>query len=100
MIVSISAGIIAISSFLPQATLIVNATPGVEVQLVEQKESGEYVPASTFVKSFRPGTSPRKFHIRIFEDTKALCAQTVPSEGGGGANTLSVVYRSCALLKR
>ena len=95
--VSISAGIIAVSSFLPQATLIVNATPGIRVRLVEMKDSGDFVPAKSFVNEFMAGNRPRRFSIRTSDDTKALCAQTIPVEGG--PNTVSVVYRSCAFLQ-
>jgi hypothetical protein len=47
--ISISAGIVAVSAFFPQAALIVNATPGVKVEIVEQTVDGRYIPASTFI---------------------------------------------------
>ncbi len=94
--ISLSAGIIAMSSFLPQATLVVNATSGVQVRLVELTKDGEYKPAKTFVGTYRAGHRPRRFHIRITPNTKALCAETIPSSPE--PNTLSVRYRSCSVL--
>ena len=94
--ISIAAGIIAVSSFLPQVTLVVNATQGVMVEIVEMKTSGEYVKATSFITSYTASSRPRKVHIRTHPDTKALCAQTRTKPGG--PNTLSVVYRSCSLL--
>lgn len=94
--ISIAAGIIAVSSFLPQATLVVNATPGIRVEVVEMKIDGSFVPAATFVTSYRATSRPRKLYIKLFSDTKALCAQSSPV--ASGPNTLSVLYRSCSLL--
>ncbi len=96
MMISLSAGIIAMSSFLPQASLVVNATPGVRLRVVEMTQDGAYREAKTFIKTFRAGRRPRIIHVGLTSETKALCAETIPDSPL--PNTLSVRYRSCSHL--
>jgi len=94
----VAAGIISVSTFFPQAKIVVNATPGARVEIVEMKADGSFVPGTAFISSYTASSKPRTLFVRTFPDTKALCAQILPPPAG--PNTLSVVYRSCALLQR
>ena len=93
----LSAGVAALSQFLPIATLVVNATPGVRVEIVAQMKDGSYQPASTLTRSFTAGNGPRKVQVWIPNEAKALCAQTIPDPPG--PNSVSLRYRSCSAIK-
>lgn len=93
----LSAGIIALSQFLPMATMVVNATPGVKVEIVALLEDGSYSPVEAIQSTFTAGKGPRRLQVRIPNNTKLLCAQTIP--GPPEPNTVSLRYRSCAALK-
>lgn len=93
----LSAGVIALSQFLPMATMVVNATPGVRVEIVAQMEDGSYEPASTIFRSFTAGRGPRKVQVQIPDNAVALCAQTIPDPPG--PNSVSLRYRSCSALQ-
>lgn len=90
----VSAGIVFVSSFAPMATLVVNATPGAQIQIVAEMGKDKYVPAVSFPSSYTATSAPRRISVQVPKDATALCAQIVPPAPKPGYTSL--VLRSCS----
>lgn len=95
-LVSLTLSIVSLSQFYPTAKVVVNVTPGTDVEIVQQLHDGSFVPADTFIKRFKGTARPRIMHVSYTKDTKAICTQTI--NGSLEPSTASLRLRSCALL--